>query len=65
MATIDFYWDIGSTNTHFALHLLRPIAAQHDATTRAALVGDELFWGKDRMEFIDDELMRLERHPVQ
>ena len=22
-------------------------------------VGDELFWGKDRMEFIDDELTRL------
>ena len=202
MATIDFYWDIGSTNTYFALHLLRPIAAQHDATivmhpfnlgfvfrhhnyvlqdeppaklrnrgrdlrrwaekhalpfrvpdrfpiktsrplrgalaarelgvetayldaifrryweqndasitavagmravareigldpdefvavcdgpairqalidaTRAALdrgvfgapsfyIGDELFWGKDRMEFIDDELTRLGRHPVQ
>jgi len=26
---IDFYWDIGSTNTYFALHLLRPIAARH------------------------------------
>ena len=202
LATIDFYWDIGSTNTYFALHLLRPIAAKHDATivvhpfnlgfvfrhhnyvlqdepaaklsnrgrdlrrwaqkyalpfrvpdrfpiktsrplrgalaarelgvetayvnaifrryweqndasitdvdgmqavareigldpdefvavcdgpairqalidaTRAALdrgvfgapsfyIGDELFWGKDRMEFIDDELSRLGRHPVQ
>lgn len=32
MATIDFYWDIGSTNTYFALHLIRPIAAQHGAT---------------------------------
>ena len=32
LATIDFYWDIGSTNTYFALHLLRPIAAKHDAT---------------------------------
>ena len=28
---IDFYWDIGSTNTYFALHLLRPIAARYDA----------------------------------
>lgn len=32
MATIDFYWDIGSTNTYFALHLVRPIAAKHGAT---------------------------------
>ncbi len=28
---IDFYWDIGSTNTYFAYHLLRPIAAKHGA----------------------------------
>ncbi|MDP6705307.1 MAG: 2-hydroxychromene-2-carboxylate isomerase [Alphaproteobacteria bacterium] len=28
---IDFYWDIGSTNTYFALHLIRPIAARHGA----------------------------------
>ena len=26
---IDFYWEIGSTNTYFALHLIRPIAARH------------------------------------
>lgn len=32
MATIDFYWDIGSTNTYFALHLIRPIAEKHGAT---------------------------------
>ncbi len=30
--TIDFYWDIGSTNSYFALHLIRPIAAKHGAT---------------------------------
>jgi 2-hydroxychromene-2-carboxylate isomerase len=30
-AQIDFYWDIGSTNTYFALHLIRPIAERHDA----------------------------------
>lgn len=29
--TIDFYWEIGSTNSYFALHLLRPIAEQHGA----------------------------------
>lgn len=35
MATeIDFYWDVGSTNTYFALHLIRPIAARHGATIR-------------------------------
>ncbi len=28
---IDFYWDIGSTNTYFALHLIRPIANRHGA----------------------------------
>lgn len=28
---IDFYWDIGSTNTYFAFHLLRPLAAKYDA----------------------------------
>ncbi|MEM7077279.1 MAG: 2-hydroxychromene-2-carboxylate isomerase [Pseudomonadota bacterium] len=29
---IDFYWDIGSTNTYFAFHLLRPLAARYAAT---------------------------------
>ncbi len=29
---IEFFWDIGSTNTYFALHLIRPIAARHGAT---------------------------------
>ncbi len=28
---IDFYWDIGSTNTYFAFHLLRPLAATYGA----------------------------------
>ncbi|MEM8769377.1 MAG: 2-hydroxychromene-2-carboxylate isomerase [Pseudomonadota bacterium] len=31
---IDFYWDIGSTNSYFAYHLLKPIAAKHDAEIR-------------------------------
>ena len=31
MARIEFYWDIGSTNTYFALHLIRPIAERHGA----------------------------------
>ena len=29
-APIKFYWDIGSTNTYFAFHLLRPLAARYD-----------------------------------
>jgi len=33
-AEIDFYWDIGSTNTYFALHLIRPIAARYGAAIR-------------------------------
>ncbi|MFG1361186.1 2-hydroxychromene-2-carboxylate isomerase [Xanthobacter pseudotagetidis] len=28
---IDFYWDLGSTNSYFALHLIKPIAARHGA----------------------------------
>ena len=28
---IDFYWDIGSTNTYFAFHLIRPLAARYGA----------------------------------
>jgi 2-hydroxychromene-2-carboxylate isomerase len=28
---IDFYWDLGSTNTYFAIKLLLPIAKQHGA----------------------------------
>ena len=28
---VDFYWDVGSTNSYFALHLIRPIVARHDA----------------------------------
>lgn len=31
LATIDFYWDVGSTNTYFALHLIRPIAEKQGA----------------------------------
>lgn len=33
-AEIEFYWDIGSTNTYFALHLIRPIAARYGASIR-------------------------------
>lgn len=29
--TIHFYWDLGSTNTYFALKLLPPIAGRHGA----------------------------------
>ena len=32
MAVIDFYWDLGSTNTYFAIKLIRPIAAKYNAT---------------------------------
>ena len=28
MRTLDFYWDIGSTNTYFALKLIKPILAR-------------------------------------
>ena len=31
LAAIDFYWDLGSTNTYFALKLIRPIAERHQA----------------------------------
>ena len=30
--TVDFYWDLGSTNSYFALHLIKPVAARHGAT---------------------------------
>ena len=29
--TVKFYWDIGSTNTYFAFHLLRRLVARYDA----------------------------------
>jgi 2-hydroxychromene-2-carboxylate isomerase len=29
--TIEFYWDLGSTNSYFALHLIKPIAERHAA----------------------------------
>ncbi len=29
---IEFYWDLGSTNSYFALHLIKPIARRHAAT---------------------------------
>jgi 2-hydroxychromene-2-carboxylate isomerase len=32
VTTIDFYWDLGSTNSYFALHLIKPVAERHDAT---------------------------------
>ncbi|MDP6375872.1 MAG: 2-hydroxychromene-2-carboxylate isomerase [Pseudomonadales bacterium] len=31
MKTVDFYWDLGSTNTYFALNLVKPIVARLDA----------------------------------
>lgn len=31
---IEFFWDIGSTNSYFALHLIRPIAVRHGAVLR-------------------------------
>jgi 2-hydroxychromene-2-carboxylate isomerase len=31
---IDFYWDLGSTNTYFAIKLLAPIAEKHGAEIR-------------------------------
>jgi 2-hydroxychromene-2-carboxylate isomerase len=31
-ANIDLYWDVGSTNTYFALRLIKPIAHRHNAT---------------------------------
>jgi len=30
-STIEFYWDLGSTNSYFALHLIKPLAARHGA----------------------------------
>jgi 2-hydroxychromene-2-carboxylate isomerase len=30
--TIHFHWDLGSTNSYFALHLIKPVAARHGAT---------------------------------
>jgi 2-hydroxychromene-2-carboxylate isomerase len=30
--TIDIHWDLGSTNSYFALHLIKPVARQHGAT---------------------------------
>lgn len=32
MKQIEFYWDLGSTNSYFALHLIKPVAAKHGAT---------------------------------
>ena len=29
---IDFYWDIGSTNSYFAFKLIQPIVVRHNAT---------------------------------
>ena len=31
MKTIHFHWDVGSTNTYFALHLVKPLAARYGA----------------------------------
>jgi len=28
---IEFYWDLGSTNSYFALHLIKPVAEKHKA----------------------------------
>ena len=30
--TVEFYWDIGSTNAYFALHLIKPVLARTGAT---------------------------------
>lgn len=28
---VDFHWDLGSTNSYFALHLIKPVVARHGA----------------------------------
>lgn len=33
-AIIDFYWDLGSTNTYFGIKLIKPIAARYNAEIR-------------------------------
>jgi len=30
--TIEFHWDLGSTNSYFALHLVKPLAQKHGAS---------------------------------
>src|SRR5262249_15761407 len=30
-AAIELYWDLGSTNRYFALHLIKPVAQRYDA----------------------------------
>jgi 2-hydroxychromene-2-carboxylate isomerase len=30
--TIEFHWDLGSTNSYFALHLVKPLARKHGAS---------------------------------
>lgn len=32
--SIDFYWDIGSTNAYFAFHLIKPIVVETGAPIR-------------------------------
>ncbi|MFT6435428.1 MAG: 2-hydroxychromene-2-carboxylate isomerase [Candidatus Azotimanducaceae bacterium] len=32
--TLDFYWDIGSTNSYFAFKLIQPIVKRHNAKVR-------------------------------
>ena len=34
LTNIDFYWDLGSTNTYFALKLIQPIADRYDASIK-------------------------------
>jgi 2-hydroxychromene-2-carboxylate isomerase len=29
---IEFYWDLGSTNSYFGVHLIKSVAKRHDAT---------------------------------
>lgn len=31
MKKIEFFWDLGSTNSYFALHLIKPVAQKHGA----------------------------------
>lgn len=54
--TIDFYWDLGSTNTYFALKLLPPIAERY---------GAEIAWHPFNLGYVfrsnDYELMKEPR----
>ena len=55
--TVEFFFDFGSPYSYLAYKALPGIAAAHGVFgARTFFVGDAMFWGQDRLDFVAEAL---------